>query len=160
MSYFERFPSITYMGHKIKDVTVRFSFVKNLTNNISAFEPYRIKDGDRIEDIAFKLYGSSELHWIIILTNNIVDPFYDLPLSELELTEYIASKYGSPNVNLTHHYEDVNGRIVPEGTPGATIITNTEYEASENERFREIKIMKPEYVARVRSELDRLLGEL
>ncbi|MCK5020960.1 MAG: baseplate wedge protein 53, partial [Candidatus Peribacteraceae bacterium] len=97
MPYFQRFPEITYMGLKITDISFRVALYEKLNSNVSSFEPYRIKNGDKIEDLAHKLYGNSNLFWIIMITNNLTDPFYDWPLNDLELDEYIVGKYGIGN---------------------------------------------------------------
>lgn len=158
MAYFQNFPVITYMGNEISDITFRIAMYEKLTANVSAFEPYRVKNGDRIEDIAHKVYGNSELHWIIVMANQITDPFYDWPLNDIELSEYIDAKY--IDRNDTHHYVDsTTGRIVPVTWPTAIPITNYEYENNENEKFREIKMISPKYVAAILSEFETILGE-
>ena len=56
---------------------------------------YIIQDGDTPEILAYKLYGSSERHWIILLYNDIIDPLFDWPLQQSVLNNFIENKYGS-----------------------------------------------------------------
>jgi hypothetical protein len=61
----------------------------------SLFYTYQIIEGEKPEDISYKVYGSTQYYWTIFLTNNLFDVNYDFPLSSLELTETIKEKYGS-----------------------------------------------------------------
>ena len=66
------------------------------------FEPklyynYTYKDHDRPEHIAQKYYGDEELHWLILITNNIFDPNFELPIPTSVFDEYINKKYQSYN---------------------------------------------------------------
>ena len=56
---------------------------------------YVIKEGDRPDTIANAYYGSPEYAWLVYLANNIIDPYYDWPLTFNQLLEYIVTKYGS-----------------------------------------------------------------
>lgn len=159
MSYFLRFPKITYMGYENVDITFRAAMREKLLENVSTYEPYRIKDGDRIEDLADKLYGDSGLHWIIMLMNQISDPLYEWPLNTVELALYVSGKYGTGSEYDVHHYEDSNGRVFTEESSGLTPISNSDYEAEENEKFREIKLLKPQFVSSVILEFETLLGQ-
>jgi uncharacterized Fe-S cluster-containing radical SAM superfamily enzyme len=57
--------------------------------------------------IASKYYNDPELHWIILLFNDILDPFYDWPMAFYQFENFIADKYGSASLakSTTHHYE-------------------------------------------------------
>ena len=54
------------------------------TNAIQTFAP---------SCLAFKIYGDSELHWIILLTNNITDRYYQWPLNSNDFENYLNNKY-------------------------------------------------------------------
>lgn len=54
---------------------------------------YQMKDGDTPCSISNLLYGSERYEWIIYCLNSIVNPYYDLPLSEEDLYEMMESKY-------------------------------------------------------------------
>ena len=53
------------------------------------FDTYDIKNGETPESIAFKLYGDAELHWVVMLINNITDRFHDWPMSEAQFFNFI-----------------------------------------------------------------------
>jgi hypothetical protein len=91
--YFENFPIIDYNGKKIRDISRRNTFIKNVSTNPLVFLPYTIRDGERAEDIAQFYYGSTDYVWLVYLSNNIVDPYHQWPKSENELNDYIIAKY-------------------------------------------------------------------
>jgi len=100
MSYFSAFPvtSIVLDGEnlevkQVKNILVRAKFSNYLKQKEGLFAPYRIKENDRPDTLAHNFYGNSNLHWVILLFNEILDPYFDWPLNERALTNYIAEKY-------------------------------------------------------------------
>jgi hypothetical protein len=83
--------------------------VREIVNNISAYYPYIVKEYDRPDTLAEKIYRNSEAHWIILYANDMMDPFYDWPLCTKDFNKYITDKYGSINTAKTtyHHYDMV-----------------------------------------------------
>lgn len=107
--YFSKFPVVRY---PIKsDNTFRFVLVRNILRRIGlsdslkgvdgAFIEYSIKDGERPEHIADKLYGDPQYHWLVLLTNEIVDPYHGWYKSDSVLSEYIQKKYRGNYVYFT-----------------------------------------------------------
>lgn len=91
--YFENFPTIEYQGRRVRDLTRRNKFLKNVSTNPLLFLPYTIKEGEKAEDIAYYYYGSTEYTWLVYLANNIIDPYHDWPLDEEDFNKYIIQKY-------------------------------------------------------------------
>jgi hypothetical protein len=55
-----------------------FEHIKILTEyrgNVLNFQPYQIQDGERIENVAFNLYGNIHYWWIIAVFNDIQNPW-------------------------------------------------------------------------------------
>lgn len=131
-SYFNFFPSTLYSVDSnnngldiVTNITTRFAFEQSLKENTNAFYPYEIKDSDTPETIAYKIYGSSERHWIVLNFNDIIDPQYDWPLTYPNFIKYVNEKYaanGAANAtvqsgltwaqsqNNIHSYYQVNTR--------------------------------------------------
>ena len=100
--YFNLFPRTTYYKNKdstsvdiITNITTRYNFNDGLKQNAATYYKYKIKDGDTPEILAFKFYGSSEKHWIILAMNNIIDPIYEWPLPQRTIGKFIEAKYSS-----------------------------------------------------------------
>lgn len=105
--YFTNFPRITYNGINALNITLRAKMNDNFKKNATSFYPYTIKDGETAENLAFDYYGDSNYCWVIYFTNDIIDPYYDWPLSSYNFDEYIAKKYGSIQIakSTTAYYK-------------------------------------------------------
>ena len=91
--YFSRFPKIKYDDIEIRDITRRNNFVEKNLSDPFIFLPYTVKEGEKPEDIAQLYYGSVGYTWLVLMANNIIDPYYDWPLDEKDFNEYIIKKY-------------------------------------------------------------------
>lgn len=93
--YFSKYPTIIYNNILARDITRRTNFLKNNLSNPYVFLPYTVKEGEKPEDIAYHYYGSVESTWLVLLCNNIIDPYYDWPLTQQQFDAYIIDKYTS-----------------------------------------------------------------
>jgi hypothetical protein len=92
-NYFETLPLIRYSGVQVRDISRRDKFKEISLANPYLFLPYTIKEGDRAEDIAYYYYGSVEYTWLVHMSNNIIDPYTQWPLSEDDFHRYLIQKY-------------------------------------------------------------------
>lgn len=107
--YFSKFPILSYpsnIGDEKKYVLARniirrVSFSEDVKNSVGAFIEYHIKDGERPEHISDRVYGNSEEHWIILLANDIIDPYHDWYKSDTVLQDYISKKYNTYSIFFT-----------------------------------------------------------
>jgi len=155
MALFDDFPLITYNARTIKDISKRLFIPDTIKNNAAAYKAYFVKDSEKIEDVAYKAYGDSNLHWLIMLMNDIVDPFYDWPLSLVELNAFIDNKYSDGRDGI-HHWE-LDGRVVHSSVGGAVSISNGTYETTLNEEKRKINLLRPEHVSMVTDQEQTIL---
>lgn len=168
MSYFSNFPNILYPFNingkltliRVKDIALNVRVRKEIINNITLYDTYDIQEGDTPESIAEKLYGDPNLHWVIMLANDRYDLYNDFPLSSDALAAYIENKYGQGNEEDQHilfgspHFVDQNGNIVDgPATELITPVSNFQYEFGVNESKRRIKVLSPQVVANVISEI-------
>lgn len=134
----------------ILDFTKRVKVNNFLSSSVFMYEKYSIQEGERVEDIAYKFYGTTQLHWVLLLINEIIDPMDDWCLSSAQIAMIAKKKYA--NLYDTHHYRDNNGFVVdapPIGydpVNGPYPVSNLEYETALNDEKRNIKILKPELV--------------
>jgi hypothetical protein len=110
MSYFNKFPSLNYSfdnGVTTKvavDILKRIGFKDSIKNETELFTDYEVLDGETPEMVAEKIYGDPSLHWIIIIMNDIVNPYYDWPLSSRVLNKSNNEvKYPGIALMLTGH---------------------------------------------------------
>ena len=171
--YFSEFPTIPYDAEgngKFKDVKNllrRVGIRAKVKSNTMLYDTYDVKNGETPESIAFKLYDDAELHWVVMLVNNITDRFHDWPLSEAQFLNFVNDKYSNPNA--IHHYEieqesgDTSIKI-DIGTsnadyPTATAITNYEYEQEEQDNKRKIRLLDPSFIDSFVDEFKILMKE-
>ena len=148
-----------------------------LVDRVTTYHPYIIREGDRPDIIAEKMYGDSRLDWVILLTNNIIKPRWEWPLMYSEFVAYVKGKYGSTSAAMAtvHHYEFIaqtltktvrDGElfVIPEviyeidATTYAATASNKRrevdsfvYEERKNEDLRNIKILDPNFIPQIKS---------
>ena len=171
--YFNNFPTIPYDSKgtgefkDVKNQLRRVGIRAKVKSNIMLYDTYDVKNGETPESIAFKLYDDAELHWVVMLVNNITDRFHDWPLSEAQFLNFVNDKYSNPNA--IHHYEieqesgDTSIKI-DIGTsnsdyPLATSITNYEYEQEEQDNKRKIRLLDPSFIDTFVNEFKILMKE-
>jgi hypothetical protein len=91
--YFSSFPTVSYNGVTIRDITKRTNFIQNNLSNPYLFLPYTVKEGEKPEDIAYNYYGSIEATWLVLMCNNIIDPYTQWSLPTEIFDDMIIQKY-------------------------------------------------------------------
>ena len=94
-AYFRKFPLTNYNGQTAVDITKRVNFNNNIQRLLSVFYTYTMERGETVDALAFNYYEKVDYDWLIYLANDIIDPHYGTPMTDLEFNEYIVKKYGS-----------------------------------------------------------------
>ena len=138
------------------------------------FDTYDVVDGEKPEDIAYKWFGDAQLHWVILMTNNVTDRFYQWPMSQPQFAEFLTDKYGAGNEDGIHHYEITksSGKTSSSGpndyshlvevnsdTDNASSISNREYEERLQDKYRSIKLLNQRFLSDFLEEFDKLIKE-
>lgn len=118
-NYFDQMPIINYNGYQVRDLTRRNRLLPVSISNPYLFLPYTIADEDRPEDIAYYYYGSTDYTWLVLLANNIIDPYHQWPLKEDDFNNYLIKKY--------EQQSGVSGYAVVDWTKNETIDDNIVY---------------------------------
>ena len=79
----------------------RYQVNPDLFDNAVFYNKYAVEEGDRIEDIARRFYGSPYYDWVLILTNNFINPLFSFPLDSETLRKTVEKKYGE-DLSLIH----------------------------------------------------------
>lgn len=93
--YFQKFPLTEYDGKPALNITRRVAFNENVKGFITAFYTHTIPADERIETLAYNYYDDVDLDWLIYHANDIVDPYFQTPLTYQDFDNFIISKYGS-----------------------------------------------------------------
>ena len=202
--YFSLIPNIEYDTKPIsypfsesdfvvaKNFFRRFKIDDNVFGYATFYKKYAVQDGIGIETVANSYYGSPFYDWIIILTNNYINPQFSFPVNSETVRKIAEERYGETEAySGIHHYETIekkSGQTVdgldvlalkggltvdkkfydsqftyfngtqPVNVNGNTVskaITNFEYEVEENERKREIYILRNTYLKKFVNEFKK-----
>jgi hypothetical protein len=179
MSYFSKFTLTAYdiKGNNIRkllpDILRRVKLRSVIKSGGMLFDKYDVKEGEKPEDIAFKWFGDPELHWVILMTNNVTDRYFDWPMNQPQFAEFLTDKYGT-DVDSVHHYEVTkdSGRTTGQGpndysylvevnsdTANAISISNRQYEERDQDKKRQIQLLNKSFLGDFIAEFDKLISE-
>ena len=186
---FRSFPQVNYSLKKNKNfelltnITLRFKVRDIIKNRTAIYFDYVVKDSDRPDIIASKYYDDPTLDWIIFLVNDIVDPYYDWPLSDESFDSYMRTLYGSTAEakSTVFEYRKIinnqsvrfDGKIIPKRTVVVDLntynslpatdreqITAYDYYFEQNVEKRKIKILDKQFVSSLVREVDLIFSDL
>ena len=148
----------------------RYKINDDVFSNAVFFNKYAIEDGERPDALADKVYGDPFYDWVILLTNNMVNAQYDWPMTNYQIYKTLESEYEDPYSTI-HHYEtdaigqfaaglhvdeqfynsthkiNNNGTILTKnGNEICRPVTIAEWFTAENEKKREIYLLKGNYL--------------
>ena len=117
--YFKSIPNISYDRKPISypfsesDRIIAKNFFRRYKLNDDTFgyatfyKKYSMQEGVKIETIADKYYGKPEYDWVIILSNNFINPQFSVPLNDYTVRKIAEDKYGDDTYSGVHHYETI-----------------------------------------------------
>ncbi len=153
----------------LPDILRRVKLRSGIRSGSFLFDNYDVKDGERPEDIAFKWFGDAEYHWVILMTNNITDRYYQWPLTQPQFQEHLKDKYGAGSEDAVHHYEitqtsgptssrDYSHMVECNSTEdNPTIISNRDYEQRKQDEYRQIRLLNKKYLKMFVNEFEGLI---
>ena len=173
MTYFDMFPNIYYSAKGdsnftiMKDILSRVKLIANVKENILGFDYYDVQDGETPEMIAHRYYGDVNLHWTILVANDIVDYYEDWPMSVQRFEQFVKEKYENPGA--IHHYEiaqtsgdttvTIDVGMNTTEYPSATAISNYQYEDRLQEKKRQIRLISTRHIDDFVKEFERKMNE-
>ena len=171
MSIFTLYPKIAYKVNEydylrsidITQSTKIKSFLKDYRG--ISYNPYTVKDGERPDYVAHKFYGDSNLDWVILLSNEIYNIYDEWPKNNTDFDEYLIEKYGSiaTTLSTTKYYYNASKDIIDVTTYNALSVSQRssetvyEYELRANNNKSRIKLIRPNIIGAIQSELRSLL---
>lgn len=195
--YFRNLPNFEYISRinerktnkdfiTVKNLFRRPVIREDLFTDFMSFTKYQIVGDERPDEVAYKVYGESNLDWVVLLSNNIVNVRDEWPLTQQDYRNYLIEKYGNDTDALdvikfyeTKEIKDSKGKVfVPEkmrvdstykvsfldsGTNKIVEVSPIEgisyrtYEDRLQEDKRNINLLKSEYVSIVLNDIETLL---
>ena len=196
--YFRYIPDFDYVSRlpkaqnisdyiRVKNLFKRTKISEQIFDDLTFFTKYQVVTDERPDNVAFKVYGDSNLDWMILLANNIINVQQEWPLEHQSYYDYLIGKYGSDAaLQNIHHYETkeiknsvgkvivLKGLEVPSdfsitffdtglgvqqtiSTEIVTEITNQVYEDRLNDAKRNISIIKPQFIGLILEEIEKTM---
>lgn len=113
--YFRSIPDIQYDTKPVNypftssDFIVAKNFFRRFQLNPDVFDfallydQTTVEDGERLDQVAYRMHGKAEYDWIIVLVNNLIDPQFDWPMSDNVLRKYSEEKYDDPYSEILYY---------------------------------------------------------
>ena len=197
-SYFKQVPDFEYVSRiagskNISDyIAVKNLFKKgkirdDIFQELAFFEKYKIIGNDRPDNVAFEVYRDSNLDWVVLLANNILNIQSEWPLLQDDFDRHLVNKYGDYNTlyNGIHHYETSEVKnsqgvtIIPLGLEVsspytisyydyltslqvdtgniAVPVTNYDHEIKLEDAKRNIFLLKKEYLGIITNDMSEIM---
>lgn len=174
MELFNQFDRVQYKvgdnHYTLTNILRKATAIKSILKRVDVFYDYVIKEGERADTIAHDYYGSSEYTWLIWIINDIFDPYYQWPLTDKQLFNFIKAKYGDPYAaqSTIDHYKhnDKNYTIAPYTYDNMTLeqrvgwypVTQWQKEQDANEAKRKIKLISNRFLNQIEQEVKELFN--
>lgn len=152
MYYFDTLPKIItpdQNGYPIlmTNLLSRASIMQEFLNNPMQFYEYAIQEGDTPEIVAEKYYGDMFKYWIVLFSNQILDPVWEWPMSQASFLLYLDTKYATEAEDADQTpFEYTNTTIYQY----KKIVTTTEG-YTKTETIKEVSITEDDYNSLVES---------
>ena len=196
-NYFKYIPDFDYVSRlpkaqsisdylRVKNLFKRTKISQTIFDDLTYFTKYQIIADERPDNIAYKIYGDSNLDWMVMLANNVTNLQNEWPLEEQSFYRFLINKYGSEaGIESVHHYETqkvIDSKekvIVPKGlevpsnysvtfldsgtrteqirTNITDEITNRQYEEKIQDEKRNIFLIKPRFTGLILEEMERVM---
>ena len=104
MSYFTNYPTVNYkFGNEstavaVQDIGAYIDLIDRVKDDISFYQEYNLRDGDRPDQVSNDLYGSPDYHWTFYLLNDDIKE-RGWPLTRSRISDKAKEEY--PNIVLT-----------------------------------------------------------
>jgi len=184
--YFQYFPTTVHdlkqdgTSVTVTNILKRFKISDLALDDMQEYYDYRLQDGDRPDIIAEKYYGDADYAWLVLFSNNIVDPVKEWPLYGTDFTNYLEQKYGSIELAnttikkrykiLSEAFKKIDGTVIPKrrvevdettynslSSTDKELQTAYEYEEEVNDDKRKIRLIDSEYLVSIQDQVEQIL---
>ena len=97
----------------------RFEINEDIFSYTATFNKYAILNDETPDQLAEKTYGDPFLDWVILMTNNVINPLFDWPRSDNAVRKYCEKTYIDPYSEILYY----KTREIKSGTSMTTDLT-------------------------------------
>ena len=168
MKYFEQFPTLVYNKYEVKNIISKIKLADILSEDLFSYANYTMETFDKPWTIAHDYYGTTDRTWLVFLSNNILDPYYEWHMDQFNFEKYLLKKYGSVEASQSNieYYKNADGvkYSIDTYTYADSALKNTlspvySYfrEDEDNEAKRNIRLLRYDLAAIAETNLKELL---
>tara|TARA_B100001093_G_C26622184_1_gene925112 strand:+ start:448 stop:957 length:510 start_codon:yes stop_codon:yes gene_type:complete len=168
MKYFDSFPEVVYNNYTTKNIISKVKLSDILSEDLFSYANYTMSPNDKPWTIAHDYYEDVDRTWLVFLSNNIVDPYYEWHLDQFNFEKYIIKKYGSLEAATTNieYYTNTDGIKYSKDTytyadvsvrNTLTPVYSYNREDDDNEAKRVIRLLRYDLAGAAEENLKRLL---
>ena len=98
-NYFNKIPNLDYVSRlpdanisdyiPVKNLFKKGSLREDLFQDLTVFTKYQVEGDDRPDNVAFKVYGESDLDWLVLAANNIINIQTEWPMTQYNFDQYL-----------------------------------------------------------------------
>lgn len=184
MRQFQNHPLVEFElnGKKILTTNffIHFTLREILKDNSNFLATYTVSADERPDIVAEKLYGDSDLAWLVLMANDIVDPTDEWVKNTTNFNNYLDRKYPTEKEQSEIAFTTYNGRVAhyeatsrlnDNNSPFGTQLSQKDTSATDitkyadttvgnaenliNESRRVIKVIKKDYIKAVQNEIKK-----
>ena len=173
--YFSKVPNFEYVSRlpdahisdyiTVKNLFKRGALEPDILENLALHTKYKIRGDDRPDNVAYDYYESSELDWLVLTCNNIINVQTEWPMLQNDyetlevknsLDVIIIPKGLQCESDYTITYFDSNTQreVTVLSADCTTEITNLVYEEKIEDNKRDIYLLKPKYLSVIKDDME------
>ena len=127
-NYFRKIPNFDYVSRlpnakigdymPVKNLFQRGQLREDIFQDLSVFTKYEIIGDDRPDNVASTVYDDSNLDWLVLVCNNIINVQTEWPMPQQAFDNYLMSKYtkhgDTESETYSRIYNDVHHYVTKE----------------------------------------------
>jgi len=170
MAYFKYFPQTTFLNQSIVNLATSFKLNGMVKEGAINLQTHVIEGNDKPDTIAYDYYNSSSYAWLVLLSNRILDPYFQWVMSTNEFEGFLKKKYGSiaaaqaTTIHCEHNTKDItvsaDSLTVSNGVSSGdyTAVDAYTYWDKINDNRRNIKLVNKVYLTTIDNQLQTSLN--
>lgn len=129
---------------------------------------YIVQNGERPDQVSSKLYGRPNLDWLVMMVNDIIDPFNEWPQSDAEINKQLIREYGNLKTAASTivEYRNNEGYVIDRETYQTlplgekSRLTAVEKAREVNRKKSHIRVLKKDAALKVEAQLIDILKSI
>ena len=134
--FFQNFPTMMYdvegngQYRQVIDIFRRVSLRNNLKDHIQVYNMQNIDGTQKPERLAEQVHGDPHRNWIVMMMNDIENPFVDWYMSESEFWVFMETKYPNKAITLVDTLPSTSIYLSGEGLVGISGVEVVKFNAT------------------------------